>query len=103
MSIDSNSTEGHGAQGWERQVLEKLALSAITEQRRARRWGIFFKSLGFIYLFALLFIALGLIGKKDGATQGKHTAMVEIKGVISADGVASADNITTGLQEAFKD
>jgi len=29
--------------------------------------------------------------------------MVEIKGVISADSLASADNITTGLQEAFKD
>jgi len=30
-------------QGWEQQVLEKLALSSLQEQRRARHWGIFFK------------------------------------------------------------
>ncbi|HTP96549.1 MAG TPA: S49 family peptidase [Burkholderiales bacterium] len=106
MPTDTQSTESPASSapsqpGWERQVLEKLALSTLQEQRRSRRWGILFKSLGFIYLFALLFVALGWIGKKDGV-QGKHTAMIEIKGVISADGQASADNITAGLQEAFK-
>ena len=91
------------AAGWERSVLEKVALASLQEQRRARRWGIFFKLLGFIYLFALLFIALGWIGKRDGATAGKHTAVVEIRGVIAADQPGSADAVTTGLQEAFKD
>ena len=37
----------------------KLALAALDEQRRARHWGIFFKTLTFIYLFALLFVAFG--------------------------------------------
>src|SRR5215831_14896989 len=87
---------------WERQVLEKVALAAIQEQRRARYWGIFFKLLAFIYLFALLFIGMGWIAKKDTG-HGKHTALVEVKGVISADSNASADIITGGLQEAFKD
>ena len=32
---------------WERGVLEKLAMSALQEQRRARHWGIFFKVLTF--------------------------------------------------------
>ncbi len=36
--------------GWERQVLEKLAMAALDEQRAKRRWGIFFKLLGFAYL-----------------------------------------------------
>ncbi|MGZ5258710.1 MAG: S49 family peptidase [Burkholderiales bacterium] len=88
---------------WERQALEKVALAAIQEQRRARHWSIFFKLLLFIYLFALLFIALGWTGKKDGTSSGKHTAMVELRGVISPDSAASADNIVSGLQEAFKD
>ncbi len=88
---------------WERQVLEKLALGALQEQRRARRWGIIFKSLTFIYLFALLFLGLGWIGRTDVPISGKHTALVELRGVISADSQASADNITAGLQEAFKD
>jgi len=88
---------------WERGVLEKLATAALQEQKRARKWGIFFKTLGFIYLFALLFVALGWIGKKEGALPGKHTALVELEGVIAADGEASADKMTSGLQEAFKD
>lgn len=87
---------------WERKALEKVALAAIQEQRRARHWSIFFKLLLFIYLFALLFIALGWTGKKD-TSSGKHTALVELRGVIGPESAASADNIVTGLQEAFKD
>jgi protease-4 len=88
---------------WERNALEKVALAAIHEQRRARHWGILFKLLLFIYLFALLFIGMGWIGKKDVTSSGKHTALVELRGVISPESPASADNIVTGLQEAFKD
>ncbi|MDH5536132.1 MAG: S49 family peptidase [Betaproteobacteria bacterium] len=87
---------------WERKTLEKVALAAIQEQRRRRHWGIFFKLLTFVYLFALLFIGMGWIGKKDLAP-GKHTALVELSGVIAASGSASADAVMTGLQDAFKD
>lgn len=89
-------------ENWERNVLEKVALAAIQEQRRARHWGIFFKLLLFIYLFALLFIGIGWFGKKD-AIPSKHTALVEVRGVIGPEGAASADNVMTGLQDAFKD
>jgi protease-4 len=87
---------------WERQTLEKVALAAIAEQRRSRLWGILFKSLLFIYLFALLFIGMGWFGKKD-SSPGKHTALVELNGIISSTSQASADVITAGLQDAFKD
>lgn len=92
--------EGAG-DNWERRTIEKVALAAITEQRRARYWGIFFKALLFIYLFALLFIGMGWFGKKEGAPD-KHTAMVELRGVIAAGNPASADNVMSGLQDAFK-
>jgi protease-4 len=89
---------------WERSVLEKLAFSAIQEQRRARRWGIFFKALTFGYLFFILFLFLGVFGKGDGAiSTGKHTALIDLDGVISANSVASADNLISSLQAAFKD
>ena len=87
---------------WERQTLEKVALAAIQEQRRARHWGIFFKMLMFIYLFALLFVGLGWFGKKE-ISPGKHTALVELQGVISSSSAASAEVVMTGLQDAFKD
>jgi protease IV len=92
-----------GGEVWERQVLERLVRSVLDEQRRTRNWSIFFKMLLFIYLFALLFLALGWIGGKDKALSGKHTALVELNGVIAHDSPASAERINTGLQEAFKD
>jgi protease IV len=98
MADSSNSGEN-----WERQVLEKLALSTIQEQRRARHWGIFFKLLTFIYLFLLLFLAIGWLGKKDGTIAGKHSALVELNGVIESDGPASAERIAEGLHDAFED
>lgn len=100
MSEPDSANSGNN---WERQVLEKLALSALQEQRRARHWSIFFKLLGFIYLFALLFLAVGWIGTKETALQGEHTALVRLDGVISADSQASAEHIIAGLDEAFKD
>jgi protease IV len=90
-------------EGWERRTLEKVALAAVQEQRRARYWSIFFKLLLFIYLFLLLFLWLGWIGKKDGGSTGKHTALVELRGVIGPESAASADNVIAGLQAAFKD
>jgi len=93
--------QGGSDESWERGVVEKVAMAAIVEQRRARYWGIFFKVLLFIYLFVLLFIGIGWIGKRESAPD-KHTAMVELRGVISTGNPASADNVMSGLQEAFK-
>lgn len=98
-----STTASATAPDWERGVLEKIALASVQEQQRARRWGIFFKLLGFAYLFALLFIGLGWLGKRDGAMPARHTAVVEIRGVIAPDHPASAENVAAGLQEAFKD
>ena len=88
---------------WERDALERLARAALDEQRRARHWGIFFKVLTFVYLFALLFIALGWIGAHEPKLSGRHTAVVSIDGVIAADGDASAERINQGLKDAFED
>jgi len=89
---------------WERGVLEKLAYSAIQEQRRARRWGIFFKALTFGYLFLVLFLMMGWIGHGESSLGGgKHTALIELEGVITEKSPASADNLIASLQAAFKD
>jgi protease-4 len=87
---------------WERDALERLARAALDEQRRARHWGIFFKVLTFVYLFALLFIGLGWIGR-EAQLSGRHTALVSLDGVIAADADASAERINQGLKDAFED
>ena len=95
--------EASSGENWERGVLERLVRSVLDEQRKARRWGIFFKSLTFLYLFLLLVLGLGLIGGKDKGLAGRHTALVEVNGVIAADSEASAERVNAGLQDAFKD
>jgi len=86
--------ETPGSESWERGVLERLVRSVLDEQRRTRRWGILFKSLGFLYLFIVLFLALGWLGSKEKAP-GRHTALVEVNGVISAEGQASAERVNS--------
>jgi len=89
---------------WEQGVLEKLAFSALQEQRRTRRWSIVFKTLTLGYLFLVLFLIMGWVGHKEpGLSTGKHTALVELEGVIAANNAASADNLISSLQAAFKD
>jgi len=93
---------GPGDKDWERDVVNRLAFAALNEQRRARRWNVFFKSLFFIYLFVLFFYVPMEWGDAT-ITTGKHTALVELDGVIAANTPANADNLVSSLRRAFKD
>lgn len=88
---------------WERGLIEKLALEALREQRRARRWGIFFKLLGFAYLSVLAVVLLDWRIDRETLAGAKHSALVDIAGIIDAKGDASAERVTAALQGAFKD
>src|SRR5712671_6319332 len=93
---DSNSS-------WERELVTKLANEALLEQRKRRRWGIFFKLLTFAYVTFLLIVMVDW-GGRDGLTGGKkHTAMVELNGLIAPGTDASAEKVNASLQAAFKD
>ena len=90
--------------GWEREVIEKLALAAITEQTRARRWGVFFKSLVFCYLTIVLGVTLYPVLKKDmGIDSKEHTAVIDVTGPIAEDKDANAASIIESLRNAVKD
>ena len=91
------------APGWERDALENIALAGLKEQRRGRRWNIFFKCLFALYLFSFLAIYFGGQMELGSLGGGKHTALVDINGVISMDSEANADYIGSGLRAAFKD
>ncbi len=88
---------------WERELVDKVVLGSITESRRSRRWGIFFKSLTFLYLFGLLALWLNDDLGKGVSTATEYTALVEVSGVIAPDTKASADKVVTGLRNAFED
>ncbi len=86
---------------WHRDVIEKLAFSALAEQKTARRWSTLFKGLTFAYLFILLLMALGVFndGKKTFDT---HTALIDISGVIEAGGEVNADAVMNSLHDAYE-
>lgn len=95
--------------GREWQLLEKTLLASVEEQRRARRWNIFFKLLTFGYLL-LLFLILGrgcatdkTPTSIDGIDSTKpHLAVVDLQGVISNNDKANAYDINKALSKAFE-
>lgn len=85
-------------------LLEKTLLAGVQEQRRSRRWGIFFKLLTFVYLFVALILFTPLMDIEKSATRGAgYTALIEVTGMIADKEPASADNIVGGLRAAFED
>lgn len=89
-------------ENWERDALMKIALAGLEEQRAARRWRIFFRLLGFAVILIVLFAA---ITQQPGVehTKGKHTALVDLQGIIAEGVDANADTIARGLRAAFED
>ncbi|MES9868277.1 MAG: signal peptide peptidase SppA [Sedimenticola sp.] len=90
---------------WERELVQKLVFASLNEQKRTRRWNIFFKFILFGYLITLLLLWMPdeIPGMDTVKAGGDHTALVEVKGVILDDSEASADNVVTGLRDAFED
>ncbi|SDS47158.1 S49 family peptidase [Pseudomonas oryzae] len=84
-------------------LLEKAVLAGVVEQRRARRWGIFFKSLAFLYVFVALFLFSPWAKLDKAAALKPHTAVIEVRGVIADEERASADSIIGSLRSAFED
>lgn len=103
MSQDENRVQKPmGDDQWERRAIENIALAAITEQRRSRRWGILFKLLGFVYLSVILALVMDFGGADHLAEGQKITALVNLNGVIQDKGGVSAKDINQSLRDAFK-
>lgn len=101
----AEKAEPEDAKSWK--LLEKTLLAGVQEQRRARRWGIFFKSLTFLYLFGALLMLSPLLKLSSGSgsesSGSGHTAVIDVRGMIADKESASADNIVGSLRKAFED
>nr|VFK29838.1 MAG: protease-4 [Candidatus Kentron sp. MB]VFK35809.1 MAG: protease-4 [Candidatus Kentron sp. MB]VFK76445.1 MAG: protease-4 [Candidatus Kentron sp. MB] len=98
---DATTQPNNHSSTWERDIIGKLAFASLREQRRARRWGIFFKLAVLAYFLLLLALYLPKDLRSPHAGE-KHTALVELQGMIFDNGNASADTVISGLQAAFK-
>jgi protease IV len=87
---------------WERALINRMAREFLHEQRRSRFWRNLLKVLGLLYLAVLL---AGVYSKdliEQLEPNQDHTALIEVKGIISSETQASADNLITALREAFE-
>ena len=94
--------------GQEWRLIENTLLASVVEQRRARRWSIFFKLLTFGYIL-LIFLTIGRSCSTeaptglDGIDTSKpHLAVVELQGTISSGDVANAYDVNDALTRAFE-
>jgi protease IV len=99
MMLEENGRK----QNWEREVLEKALLAAVAEQRKARRWGIFFKSLIFVYLFMIFVVVVEPFSEGSIAKGKAHTAVVNVIGTINEGSDSDASQIIKGLRAAIED
>lgn len=95
MDNDKNSKE------WK--LIEKTVSQLGIEQRRSRRWGVFFKLLTFVYLFGLLVLMQGGFSGNVKHDTDKYTGLVDLRGTIADGEEANADFLVTGLRAAFED
>ncbi|UCC55747.1 MAG: S49 family peptidase [Gammaproteobacteria bacterium] len=102
-SFESLDEALSGKDNWHRDLVNRLAFAAVNEQRRARRWNVFFKCLLALYLGALLLLYWPAEWPAMEKTGEKHTALVEMRGVISDETEANAETVIEGLQDAFAD
>jgi len=85
---------------WERKTLEKLLFAAYEEQKSRRRWSIFFRTAILLFLFLILLASVEF--GKDADTHVRHTAMIDLQGVIQPKGESNAENIIAALNSAYE-
>jgi len=85
-------------------IVQRLAFAAINEQRRSRRWRIFFLFLFFAYITILGIVLMDSSGSasRQLSDEGKHTALVQMPGTIAIDEKSGAETVIAGLESAFK-
>jgi protease-4 len=101
--MDNQNNVDYPSSSKEWKLIEKVVTGLQDEQRKSRRWGIFFKLATLSYVIFIVFMLKGPMGSSVASGSGPYAAVVEVNGVIAADQDASADNIITALRDAFED
>ena len=101
-STPTGRTSPPGGGSWTRDLLERFARESLAEKRRARRWNLVLRIawLAFFVTIAVLWADPRWLHPESA---GRHSALVEVSGIISDEGDVSADRIIAALQAAFAD
>lgn len=86
------------------EMLDRWVGGVLAEQRRSRRWTLFFR----LFFAALILASLGttfygvFVAGQPAAITERHLGVVEVKGVIDSESPASAERIIEGLNRAWE-
>ncbi len=99
---DSASSEDPVVQ--QNKMMQQWLMETLKEQRRARRWKLFFR----FARFALVVVALAFVWKASNQVSvdelaGEHVAVVNVLGQIGEEQEANADSLIRGIRAAFND
>lgn len=87
----------------QQEMLDRWIGGVLVEQRRSRRWKLFFR-----FLFAALILAslvatfYSLFGNPISEPERQHLGVVKVQGVIDSESPASAERIIDGLNRAWE-
>lgn len=87
----------------QQEMLDRWIDGVLVEQRRSRRWKLFFR-----FLFAALILAslvatfYSLFGDPVREPERQHLGVVTVRGVIDSESPASAERIIEGLNRAWE-
>jgi protease IV len=85
------------------QLIERVLLAHVEEQRKARRWAIVWRMMGFVVILIAVSVSFFSGGTATNSPPSTpHTAMVDLSGVIDSEGEASAAVINEALRMAFE-
>ncbi len=86
------------------EMMDRWIGGVLAEQRRSRRWKLFFRFLFAALILGMLSLSVyGLfLAGKAPAPQGAHLGVVNVEGVIDAKSAASAERIIKGVRRAWE-
>ncbi|MGB0867699.1 MAG: S49 family peptidase [Granulosicoccaceae bacterium] len=104
MSEENRTRTSSRSESWERQTIKELANGALVEQRKTRRWGLFFKFLMVAYIGFVTLMAFRQHLFPDTTVTEDHTALLVLSGAIAADGDGiSSRAVLPSLKDAFEE
>ncbi|ARS53833.1 signal peptide peptidase SppA [Kushneria konosiri] len=83
-------------------MIERWLLEMVREQRRSRRWKIFFRLLFWSFWIVIAAaVTFMMLGEQESMTTRK-VGVVRVEGVIDSQSPASAERVIRGLNEAWQ-
>lgn len=85
----------------ERSILENIVLEGVKEQRRNRRWRVFFRLAWIVIILIVLIAVMSKEDKDSFKAEKRHVAVIDLNGVINGEN-ETYKNLDKGLEKALK-